>query len=463
MNKTIGLKSGTAFFALLIMMFTATANAVDYDYVGGLATTCTSTCDSFASLTAPPFASSLQGSLEIDVGASDTFTAADVTSFSFVVTSPSAPLEPYDGSNPTTANPLPVDSSVAVIEASNTAGDVTTGGSTDANGEITGTVLFRFTVAPFSDNGAWVIFDLETGTAQVCLFFDTSGCIPAATETVVFETQAFSASGGGSFEFNGGASVVCTSTCDSFASLTGPPTPSTLSGSVNISVGASASFTASDVTAFNFQVGSPSAPFEPFDGTNATTANPLPVNASVAVVRASNTAGDIMTGGNTDANGEITDGTILFEFTQPPFSDNGAWVIFDVGTGKAQVCLFFDTSGCIPGATETVIFEVPGFPLDSDGDGVLDRVDNCINLPNADQRDTNGDGHGNRCDADLNNADCVVNPIDLGLFKSVFFTGDADADFNGDGVVNPIDLGIFKSLFFTTPGVSAAPNACGNL
>ena len=93
---------------------------------------------------------------------------------------------------------------------------------------------------------------------------------------------------------------------------------------------------------------------------------------------------------------------------------------------------------------------------DTDGDGVSDALDNCVNVANPDQRDSNGDGFGNICDADLNN-DCIVNPIDLGIFKGVFFTPDADADLNGDGVVNPVDLGIFKSLFFLPPG----PNGSG--
>ena len=43
--------------------------------------------------------------------------------------------------------------------------------------------------------------------------------------------------------------------------------------------------------------------------------------------------------------------------SNPPFSDNGAWVIIDIATGQAQVCLFFDTSGCIPGATEAVVVD----------------------------------------------------------------------------------------------------------
>lgn len=93
---------------------------------------------------------------------------------------------------------------------------------------------------------------------------------------------------------------------------------------------------------------------------------------------------------------------------------------------------------------------------DTDGDGVADGIDNCVASANADQRDTDGDGFGNVCDADLNN-DCIVNPLDLGLFKLAFFTSAADPDFNGDGIVNTIDLGIFKSLFFLPPG----PNGSG--
>ncbi len=90
---------------------------------------------------------------------------------------------------------------------------------------------------------------------------------------------------------------------------------------------------------------------------------------------------------------------------------------------------------------------------DSDGDGVADDVDNCVDAANADQRDTNADGFGNLCDADLNN-DNIINFIDLGLLRAVFFTADPDADFDGDGSVNFIDLGIMRSSFFGPPGPS---------
>ncbi|MFK7886712.1 MAG: ExeM/NucH family extracellular endonuclease [Gammaproteobacteria bacterium] len=96
---------------------------------------------------------------------------------------------------------------------------------------------------------------------------------------------------------------------------------------------------------------------------------------------------------------------------------------------------------------------------DTDGDGVADSIDNCTIVANPDQRDTDGDGHGNICDADLNN-DCIVNVVDLGILRTVFFTTDEDADFNGDGIVNVVDLGRLRTLFFSTPGPSADGALC---
>ncbi|MFK8014797.1 MAG: hypothetical protein AB8G17_05115 [Gammaproteobacteria bacterium] len=98
---------------------------------------------------------------------------------------------------------------------------------------------------------------------------------------------------------------------------------------------------------------------------------------------------------------------------------------------------------------------------DCDGDGLDDGADNCQLSVNPNQRDSDGDGYGygNICDADLNN-DCVVNALDLGLFRTVFFSDDADADLNGDGSVNVIDLGLMRSLFFSRPGPSGLEDAC---
>jgi len=108
------------------------------------------------------------------------------------------------------------------------------------------------------------------------------------------------------------------------------------------------------------------------------------------------------------------------------------------------------------GMTLTAMLAVaaPVYAADLDEDGIDDAIDNCLGVKNPDQRDSDGDGIGNPCDADLNN-DVRVNSLDLGLFKKAFNTTNATADLNGDGVVNSLDLGIFKRLFGKPPGPTA--------
>ena len=101
-------------------------------------------------------------------------------------------------------------------------------------------------------------------------------------------------------------------------------------------------------------------------------------------------------------------------------------------------------------------------PPDQDRDGTPDDVDNCILVPNGplipdaggfSQRDTDGDGFGNMCDADLSQTG-FVDFEDLTLFSDVFFSTDADADFNGNGFVDFDDLTLFSAMFFQAPGPS---------
>jgi uncharacterized membrane protein len=102
---------------------------------------------------------------------------------------------------------------------------------------------------------------------------------------------------------------------------------------------------------------------------------------------------------------------------------------------------------------------------DTDQDGVDDMTDNCTNVANAGQEDTDGDGFGNICDADLNN-DCAVGGPDWGLFVDCLNRpgggarkGCFDADFNSDHSVDIIDHMIFTSLFQKPPGPSV-PGDC---
>lgn len=102
---------------------------------------------------------------------------------------------------------------------------------------------------------------------------------------------------------------------------------------------------------------------------------------------------------------------------------------------------------------------------DADNDDVLDVIDNCLGVFNPEQTDTNADGFGNDCDADLNN-DCAINFLDLSIMSDGFFTNPAspnwnpDADLNGDNLVNFADLNRLSDSFFGTPGPSGQPNIC---
>ena len=95
---------------------------------------------------------------------------------------------------------------------------------------------------------------------------------------------------------------------------------------------------------------------------------------------------------------------------------------------------------------------VPEFNVpDKDNDGVPDHTDNCSELVNPYQWDSNNDGFGNLCDADLNN-DNWISFSDLKQFKLVYGTNNADADLDGNGIVGFGDFAILKSMFGKRPG-----------
>lgn len=96
---------------------------------------------------------------------------------------------------------------------------------------------------------------------------------------------------------------------------------------------------------------------------------------------------------------------------------------------------------------------------DEDSDGVLDFLDNCLSVPNPDQRDTNNDGVGNPCDPDLDN-NGVVDVPDLNIIRRAFFTlppmlnWNPDADFDGDDFVGFADMAMLADAMDQKPGPS---------
>ncbi len=99
--------------------------------------------------------------------------------------------------------------------------------------------------------------------------------------------------------------------------------------------------------------------------------------------------------------------------------------------------------------------EVAGNCGDSDGDGVDDCEDNCSDVPNPEQDDTDVDDCGNVCDADYDQ-DGLVTFVDFAAFAQAFGFFELDKD-HSEPVIGPAgspDYGYFTAAFGGTPGPS---------
>ncbi len=127
-----------------------------------------------------------------------------------------------------------------------------------------------------------------------------------------------------------------------------------------------------------------------------------------------------------------------------------ARAVSDGGYRFGEVTL---TSISNPGIPPAVLQVAVDVLVDSDGDGVANRHDNCTTQANPAQRDSDNDGYGNYCDADLDNSG-IVNTVDLGLMRQRFGGDNAHADLDGNGVVDSRDLDILRGQFHAPPGPS---------
>ena len=147
-----------------------------------------------------------------------------------------------------------------------------------------------------------------------------------------------------------------------------------------------------------------------------------------------------------DAATSITTGAAPFNGTFQPEealsafngeSVQGDWVlrVEDIWSGDGGFINEFKLDFCVAGQ----------FSPDTDGDGILDSGDNCVNIPNADQSDIDGDGLGDVCDDDID-GDGILNDDDNCPTRP----NPDQIDSDGDGVGDACTL-ICGTYSYTTP------------
>jgi hypothetical protein len=92
-------------------------------------------------------------------------------------------------------------------------------------------------------------------------------------------------------------------------------------------------------------------------------------------------------------------------------------------------------------------------------DLVGDACDNCTEVANAGQQDSDEDGYGNICDADFD-GDLVVGFLDFGILNGCLnLPGEGArgerlmADLNSDQRVDDLDFRMFSDMFQGAPGL----------
>lgn len=136
----------------------------------------------------------------------------------------------------------------------------------------------------------------------------------------------------------------------------------------------------------------------------------------------------------------------VFEVLAP-----GTWTIGQMDSGQSIIDGSFQAPNF--GPTLTITTEP-----DTDGDGVPDPLDNCVDVPNGpgepgNQIDVDQDGYGNRCDADFDN-DGGVDGRDFSILMTTFNSISPLHDLTGDGLQDGADFGVFVSMFNQHPGPS---------
>ena len=179
-----------------------------------------------------------------------------------------------------------------------------------------------------------------------------------------------------------------------------------------------------------------------------------------------------------ELNQPLTAGSVVITETSPgvPIAPPGSVTVSSSAGGSATrlVEVISDEDGDgIPDTADNCPLIPNSLQEDGDVDGVGDVCDNCTLIANGpllplnagliSQRDTDGDGFGNKCDADIDNTG-LVDFGDFFQFRTLFgnpapgdepFTVADHADFDGNGFVDFGDFFILRGSFGSAPGPSA--------
>jgi len=144
-------------------------------------------------------------------------------------------------------------------------------------------------------------------------------------------------------------------------------------------------------------------------------------------------------------NFEVTDGVIVGNIFKVPYmtAPTDARKVGDIFSSVTGVVTY--TKGnyiLMPRSAEDLVID-PSTPVDTDKDGVNDDTDNCPDVPNPDQKDTNNDGVGDACDPALPDKDNDGVPDATDNCPDVANQDQADTDKDGIGdacdTVDPVD------------------------